>query len=279
MPPFFLPKIFDFRYVNWRPALAMFLATSATLGLSGCSSTILVGSAPHPVAVASPAGPAGLTCPRPQTRFAGYDREARAAFWTMYRSGGNTIYCDAPFDGGARRTARSSLPVNIEHVVPQAHMKRVRAAGGDPHNLWPSILEVNAARQHWRLVENIPDETGFFAGRKEPELNACDFELQNTATEPVVEPALAARGLLARAMLHMLLAYPAIRVRPGEAEQFLEWHAAHPVSDEERRRNELIERLTGVRNVFVDSPELGEAIVKACRAAKATTPGLEGSRP
>lgn len=240
---------------------ALALTICLPLLLQACSSP----PQKRPVSTANQALPAGVSCPQPQTRFPLYDRDARDAFWEIHRNGGATIYCSAQFDGKARRTTRSALPVNIEHAVPQAQMKEIEGAGGDLHNLWPAILEVNTARQHWRLVDNIPGETALFARRAEPELAACDFELQETGGEPVVEPAPSARGPLARAILHMSLAYPAIRTRTSEFEQFLAWHAAHPVSEEERRRNDEIERVTGVRNGFVDFPESGEAIVKACR--------------
>ncbi len=209
--------------------------------------------------------PSGLTCPKAQTRFNEYGKEVRDAFWKIYRDGGTTIYCAAPFRAQPRRTTPSGLPVNIEHAVPQASMKGIQSASGDPHNLWPSILEVNAARAHWRLVDNIPGEVGFFAGRAEPELAGCDFELQPTDDSAVVEPAVPARGPLARAILHMVLAYPEIRIRTADVEQLQSWHAAYAVSAEERRRNDEIEALTGVRNAFVDFPEWGRRIVEACR--------------
>lgn len=240
---------------------ALALAICLPLCLQACSSPPEIRTASS----AHQALPAGVSCPRPQTRFPMYDRDTRDAFWDIHRNGGTTIYCSAQFDGKARRTTRSALPVNIEHAVPQAQMKGIDGAGGDLHNLWPAILEVNTARQHWRLVDDIPGETGLFANRSEPELAACDFELQEDGDEAVIEPAPSARGPLARAILHMSLAYPAIRTRTAEFAQFLAWHAAHPVSEEERRRNDEIELVTGMRNAFVDFPEWGDAIVKACR--------------
>lgn len=232
--------------------------------LSACSLPRNGAHVKWPIGPAQPRSAPELACPRPQARFASYDREVRDAFWQMHRDGGVTVYCGASFDGRSRRTATSALPVNIEHAVPQAHMKAIRAAGGDPHNLWPAILEVNAARQHWPLVEDIAGETAFFAERAEPELAACDFELKEEDDGAVVEPAMAARGPLARAILHMALAYPAIDRQAIDFKLLLAWHAAHPVTAHERLRNDCIEDLTGVRNRFIDFPDSGAALVQLC---------------
>ncbi|QYF93482.1 endonuclease [Massilia sp. PAMC28688] len=222
-----------------------------------------------PPAVHAAIGPVQIVCPAPQKRFPQYDREARAAFWDLYRAGGVTVYCAATFKAGKRRTAASALPINIEHVVPQSQLKRIRGAAADPHNMWPSIEEVNSARQNWRLVNDIPGETLFFKRRREPELAQCDFEVLETGKLAVVEPAPPARGKLARAVLHMYVAYPQLRIGAADIRQMLEWHAMVPVSDEERRRNDDIAALTGVRNAFVDAPDEASRIVTQCRA----TPG------
>jgi hypothetical protein len=217
---------------------------------------------------AAGAGDMQLTCPGPQTRFPAYDREARAAFWRLYQAGGTTVYCGAAFAANQRRTAISGLPINIEHVVPQSLLKRIRGAAADPHNMWPSIEEVNSARQNWRLVSEIPGEKLFFSSRREPELAQCDFEVQETGKVAVVEPAPASRGRLARAVLHMHVAYPGLRLATGDIGQMLLWHAMDPVSDEERRRNDEIEALTGVRNAFVDLPDQASVIAAQCRATQ-----------
>lgn len=48
----------------------------------------------------------------------------------------------------------------------------------------------------------------------------------------------------------------------------LAWHAEHPVSDEERRRNDEIESWTGIRNPFVDLPEHSATIMQTCGAGR-----------
>lgn len=217
-------------------------------------------------------GASQVLCPGAQRRFPQYDREARAAFWDLYQRGGATVYCAAAFSAGQRRTTASGLPINIEHVVPQSQLKRIRGAAADPHNMYPSIEEVNSARQNWRLVGDIPGEKLFFMARREPELAQCDFEVLETGKVAVVEPSPSARGQLARAVLHMYVAYPQLRIGAADIRQMLEWHGTVPVSSEERRRNDNIAALTGVRNAFVDMPDQASQIVTQCRA----TPGRAG---
>ncbi len=215
-------------------------------------------------AEAAAGGDLSITCPRPQTRFAEYNRELRDHFWAIYRDGGATVYCGAQFDMRKRRTVQSKLPINIEHVVPHSQLKRIAGAAADPHNLWPAILEVNAMRENWRLVDDIPGETYVFADRREPELARCDFERQQNGSAAVIEPAPAARGRLARSILHMYVSYDRLRLEAADLAAMLAWHAEHPVSEEERRRNDLIEQLTGVRNPFVDLPEHAGSILRTC---------------
>ncbi|MDX2218207.1 MAG: endonuclease [Burkholderiales bacterium] len=208
-------------------------------------------------------------CPRPQRKFVGYSSAVKSAFWnSLYASGGNTIYCNVPFRSDQRRTPKGLL-VNIEHAVPQS---RIRAASGkgDLHNLWPSIMEINSARGNHVFVDSIPGETPAFAASPKAELAICDFEVQTIRKRDggqttVVEPTQMARGPLARAGLHMALAYPDTRISAEEWQLFLSWHKSFPVSDAEKTRNHLIERIQGTRNPFIDQPDLADALVSSCR--------------
>jgi len=85
------------------------------------------------------------------------------------------------------------------------------------------------------------------------------------------EPADEVKGDIARAMFYMAVRYEGgetdtIDLELGEETDYdkgvfgklstlLKWHKDDPVSDEERKRNDLVEEMQGNRNPFVDEPE------------------------
>jgi ribonuclease T2 len=235
----------------------------------------------QPFAAAAPATPATLPsvmtltsdaepdvdCPAPQRRFNSYSSAAKASFWSLYANGGRTIYCQAQFGSGGTRSTAGGLPMNIEHALPRSRIS-ASPGQGDLHNLWPSIVSVNSARSNYDLVDDIPGENWAFAAASQPELAACDFEVRTLRVGAekvtVVEPGPAARGPLARSILHSSLAYR-VNLRERDWQRMLTWHRQHPPSAEERRRNDAIADIQGTRNPFVDSPDLAELMVQACR--------------
>lgn len=216
--------------------------------------------------LAEPIASFDVECPTPQRKFSGYAAAVKRSFWTrLYAGGGSTVYCKAPFVG--QKTV-GGLNLNIEHVVPQSKLSS-GAAKSDLHNLWPSIVDVNSARGNYVFVDQIPGESWSFAFRPERELASCDFEVEsvreaNGVKVTVVEPAEHARGALARAGLHMALAYPSAKVSQRELALFVDWHKQHPVSSEERRRNDAIDAIQSTRNPFVDSPDSVDTLLAAC---------------
>lgn len=217
--------------------------------------------------VGEPPEAADISCPSRQTRFGGYNKAAKDAFWSMYASGGRTIYCDAAFSSASQRQTVGGLPINIEHALPKSKVK-VTPGQGDLHNLWPSIMKVNEARGNFALTDAIPGEQWTFAHASQPELASCDFEVESVMRPggkvTIVEPAPNARGRLARSVLHMALAYN-VKLPEQEWSTYLAWHEQHSPSADELRRNDRIEELQRTRNPFVDSPTHGRLLVQVCR--------------
>lgn len=203
-------------------------------------------------------------CPLPQNRFTHYNTNAKKAMWSLYDNGGKDVYCGLEFRPGEKYTAKDKLALNIEHVVPQKYLRNAKAAGGDPHNLWPSVLMANSVRGHAPLVEDIPGESYYFSGESKTELATCDFEVQKNDGNTVVEPSPLARGKLARSILHIALAYPAIKFSMNDLKTYAIWSEKYPVTEEEKVRNNKIATLTGVRNPFIDFPMASNEILKAC---------------
>jgi hypothetical protein len=91
---------------------------------------------------------------------------------------------------------------------------------------------------------------------------------------PAIEPADAVKGIVARRIFYLSTLYPCV-MWSGDGEKFfvgseypglsdysistyLKWHRDHPVSDAERRCNDVVAARQGNRNPFVDYPALAE---------------------
>jgi len=70
-----------------------------------------------------------------------------------------------------------------------------------------------------------------------------------------VEPRPEVRGDIARAVLYMEQDYRMF-VGASMMDLMRQWHLEDPPDDEEWRRNDVIERLQGTRNPFIDLPGL-----------------------
>jgi len=186
-------------------------------------------------------------------RIADYLGGALPLFWgRLYARGGETLYCGVRF--GRERDRR----LNVEHVFPMSWVTRALGCGrrkqcrersarfnrieSDLHNLWPARRDVNEARSSFAYSE-IPGERHAFSG--------CDFEVDERGRR--AEPRPAARGEIARSMFYMAEEYR-LEIFPRQGRLLQRWHAEDPVSDEERRRNDLIEQIQGNRNPFIDDP-------------------------
>jgi deoxyribonuclease-1 len=191
-------------------------------------------------------------------RIADYKSALPLMWGKLYAEGGETLYCARGF--GKKKGRR----INVEHVFPMSWVAWTLKCGkrdecrdsseqfnrieADLHNLWPSRVDVNKARRSYPFG-TVKGEKRTFKG--------CDFELDEN--NRVVEPRPAARGEIARSMFYMAQEYRLeIRARQGRTLQ--RWNRDDPPSDEERRRNDLIERIQGNRNPFIDDPNRADEL-------------------
>lgn len=173
-------------------------------------------------------------------------------FWAeLYPAGGESLYCGEAF-------ARYDRKVNIEHVFPMAWVTKALGCGrrkqcravsplfnrieADMHNLYPALQPMNKARGAMAYGE-IAGEDWVARG--------CDLEIDKRRRR--VEPRPPVRGNIARAMFYMEARY-GMEIYSRQRALLLEWHRADPPDAEERRRNDVIERLQGNRNPFIDDP-------------------------
>lgn len=193
-----------------------------------------------------------------QTRIPDYEA-ARKLFWgEVYRQGGETLYCGKAFSAGDHRG------VNIEHIFPMSWVTNALDCGtrdqcrnsdprfnrieADLHNMYPALTAINDARGSASF--------GMIDGEKR-EYGSCDFELDQR--HYTVEPRDTVRGEIARAMFYMHDEY-GLEIRPRQGKTLKRWNQDDPPSADEKRRNDLIEKLEGKRNPYIDDPELAKKL-------------------
>lgn len=179
--------------------------------------------------------------------------EAKKLFWgTLYARGGKTIYCGETFN------ARKGKRINVEHIMPMSWAikklnckdrkscrktsQRFRQIEADIHNFYPSRRDINQARGSFPFGI-IKGERRFYG--------QCDFEFDRKRR--VVEPRVQVRGDIARAMFYMYDRY-AIRIHSRQAQMLKQWNRQDPPDSFELKRNNVIEKLQGNRNRFIDKP-------------------------
>lgn len=180
-------------------------------------------------------------------------------FWSqLYGDGGHTLYCNQLFG------SKKGRQINIEHVFPMGWVTKALNCGSrsqcrttsprfnqieaDMHNLYPAQANINKARgsQAYGMVQGEPRQ-----------FSRCDFEIDLQKRR--VEPRPAVRGNIARAMFYMQATYK-LTLFSRQADLLKQWHSEDPPDHEELRRNQIIERIQGRRNPFIDHPEQVESL-------------------
>lgn len=180
-----------------------------------------------------------------------YD-QARQLFWSeVYPHGGETLYCAEKFGSSYSRN------INIEHVMPMGWVMNELKCGdrkscrrnshrfnlieADLHNLYPANKQVNRDRSSYAFGE---------IGGERREFGRCDFEVDRK--KRIAEPREKVRGDIARAMLYMSDRH-GIKLFRKQRHLMEQWHRLDPPDDDEKHRNDVIEKLQGNRNPWIDS--------------------------
>ena len=179
--------------------------------------------------------------------------EATKVFWEKVYPGTHyTLYCGERFD-------KKTDAIDIEFVYPtkwttnylgcssieqcRNESRRFNRIEADLHNYYPAQTMIIRARKDFPFGEVAGEFREFFE---------CDFELD--VRNEVVEARKPALGNIARALFYMHWEY-GLPIRNHSLEKLIEWHYADPPSSDEKRRNDIIEKLQGTRNTFVDDPD------------------------
>ncbi len=192
-----------------------------------------------------------------------YDRVARDLFWSrLYNGGGWTLYCGFRFEPGGK--SPDGYAIGIDHIYstewmmdhlqchnrPQCNADNREKFGrmeADMHNLypaWPAIV----THRSGRIFGKLSGEDSRF--------DNCDFKWKGG----IVEPRPIAVGNIARAIFYMHTQY-GLPVDVRMVEVLKEWNRINPPSRQEYTRNDKIEQIQGVRNPYIDNPELVDSLV------------------
>jgi deoxyribonuclease-1 len=170
-------------------------------------------------------------------------QDAEKLFWEeVYPNGGWTLYCGERFENHrnvvideiyAKEWAMRHLQCqSLEQCrTENAKFSRIEA---DLHNMYPALDNVAKARADYPFGPIAGEFRDFFE---------CNFEYD--ARDHVAEPRAVAQGNIARAILARVL----------------EWNRDDPPSKDEIRRNDIIEKLQGTRNPFIDNPKQAETLL------------------
>lgn len=186
-------------------------------------------------------------------------------FWTkLYYKKYHTLYCAATRYNTRSRAER----VAIERVYPANWIAKANGcrdnnscstpaynqASSDLHHLWPALPEYKKRRGQLPYIE-ITEITGIAKITDDQNViidNSCDFK----QTSSGIEPRKWAKGEIARSFLYQVWKYnlPDHNLLP----LMVKWANEHPVSTEEKWRNNQIQGVQGNRNPFIDDPALAE---------------------
>ncbi len=142
-----------------------------------------------------------------------------------------------------------SMEMNTEHTWPQSRSGGDPASESDLHHLFATAPDANEERgsRHMGNVSNVTWERGGSTAG------------DDAGGTPVFEPRDSHKGDAARALFYYAVIYQQ-DIPAYEEDALRQWHAADPVVDAERRRNQSIANVQGSRNPFVDFPDLVERI-------------------
>ena len=192
-----------------------------------------------------------------------YNHVATDIFWNrLYAGGGWSLYCGYRFDQAGNSPAGYSI--GIDHVYETEWMldylkcetryqcyseqqDKFIGMESDLHNLYPAWTDLTVYR-YGRQFGEINGEDWRF--------DSCDFEWG----AGVIEPRPLSRGNIARAIFYMYTKYN-LPVSADLFETLKEWNRQDPPSEQEKIRNDRIEKIQGTRNPYIDNPGLAESLI------------------
>lgn len=167
------------------------------------------------------------------------------------------VYCRKKIRRSVTNIGPNVIPknsiINCEHTWPQSRFNRSFSKGlqkSDLHHLYPTDSRANSTRGNNEFAEvdgeELSDCDGSYVGVE---------KWQGAYFEPPNEH----KGNVARALFYFSVRYK-LKISAQEEEYLRRWHTLDPVDQDEIERNDLIQKVQGNRNPFIDYPELVQSI-------------------
>ena len=213
--------------------------------------------------VGAPCDTAAVNCY--QHKSVGYGTARKVLMGTLHLKGsaGNysirDVYCEKDFSGPSIGVGPGRVPknteLNTEHTWPQSRFSSGFGKDmqkSDLHHLFPTDSEINGVRGNHKLGDvAIP--------AKALKCPVSKVGQASGSSEVIFEPPVAHKGNAARALFYFSVRYHIV-LDPREEAFLKAWNRLDPVDQAERDRNDAIYKVQGVRNPFVDHPELVDEI-------------------
>ncbi|NOZ52760.1 MAG: endonuclease I [Gammaproteobacteria bacterium] len=178
--------------------------------------------------------------------------DAEKVFWSrLYPNTHYTLYCGERFTNKTGKLTMGKV-YPVEWIIDylgcdsldncRKNSLRFNRIEADLHNLYPMLTMIERARKNFSFGE-IPGEFREFF--------ECDFE--HDVRTKTIEPRIIARGNIARSLFYMHWEY-GLPLNQQSITMLIGWHAEDPPSYDEKRRNNIIEKIQGTRNSFIDNP-------------------------
>ena len=141
--------------------------------------------------------------------------------------------------------------MNCEHTWPQSKFSKefpTEIQKTDLHHLFPVNMRANSTRNNFPFAEVNGVAT---------HVDCQDSKIGNSLNTNVraFEPPVEHKGNVARAIYYFSTRYK-MNIDETQSRYLKIWNEEDPVDQEEQARNELISKIQGNRNPFVDFPEL-----------------------
>ncbi len=138
---------------------------------------------------------------------------------------------------------------NREHIWTQTAYPN---SNTDNHNIFACEGQINNYRGNLPFNEVTHSST--------TRLTVFDHVTDCYRTSSYFEPCDEAKGEVARSVMYGVVMYDYTITKMIPVNVALKWNSEHPVTEREIRRNNIVQKLQGNRNPFVDHPEFADKI-------------------